>query len=66
MVRFHDNPEKYNSSRMLMQLDQEVYQLLIQSVAFLFHFVKHIRIFLNVIPGFHCDLLLLHANFYSL
>lgn len=24
MVRFHDNPEKYNSSKMLLQLDQEV------------------------------------------
>ncbi|KAL4240060.1 COP9 signalosome complex subunit 3 [Mactra antiquata] len=24
MVRFHDNPEKYNSSRMLLQLDKEM------------------------------------------
>ncbi|XP_052818774.1 COP9 signalosome complex subunit 3-like [Mya arenaria] len=24
MVRFHDNPEKYNSSKMLLQLDQEL------------------------------------------
>jgi len=25
MVRFHDNPEKYNSSKMLLQLDNEVH-----------------------------------------
>ena len=24
MVRFHDNPEKYNSARMLVKLDEEV------------------------------------------
>ena len=24
MVRFHDNPEKYNSARMLVKLDHEV------------------------------------------
>jgi len=32
MVRFHDNPEKYNSGRMLLQLDQEVRVVLLAFV----------------------------------
>ena len=35
MVRFHDNPEKYNSAAMLLELDKEVsvcYRLLYLSV----------------------------------
>ena len=30
MVRFHDNPEKYNSARMLVKLDDEVGHVIIR------------------------------------
>ena len=34
MVRFHDNPEKYNSAAMLLELDKEVSICLLQAFVF--------------------------------